>query len=253
MSTEATAPALEPAPTPATDPVLRHHLTGEVAKLHTQRKRLAITGVALIVLVFGYMTWLYAQVSYFSKPDNLATMAEGFVIASLPEAERATENMIKTEVPRLVKFLGDTVVREVPTKLRQELERMVLDYSRTLAMYAVKQFNEAFEALLIGAREDIDRAIKTEVDSERVVLVANAVQKQVELAVTKVKATDVGDEPLFVKLEQSHKALVNLNVRLQKLAERTDNAPHKEQLERRFISAFWRFAQQQNPEIKATK
>ncbi|MSP93250.1 MAG: hypothetical protein EXR79_15885 [Myxococcales bacterium] len=240
---------------PTTANVLRGHLEAEVTALHVRRKRMAFTGIALVVIVLTYMTWLFLAVREFSKPVNLAAAAGGFVEANLPDAERAVENMVRTEVPRLVQFVGDTVVREAPARLRQMIEHMVLDYSRTLAMHAVKQFNEAFEAVLIGTRGDIDMAIKTEVDADRVRYVANAIEKQIEVAVNKIKTSEVGEEPLFIKLEQSHRALVNLNAKLRKMGEAsaTASTDRSEQLERRFLSTFWRFAQQQNPEVSVSK
>lgn len=230
--------------------VLRGHLEAEVGKLHGERRMGLIIGLILTVIVGGYMTWLDHQVSYWSQPVNLVMTASGMLESNIPAMKSSAKALIRKEAPELTRYVGETVSREVPVLVRNMIEQAVSDYTTQLARLAVVKYTEAFEAVIQGARGDLQQAVTTDVNAERDRLVVQAIEKQLETAIKNVNGGKLSEEPLFKKLEDSHVALANLNKRLAKIA---DSKPNKlgrrDKLTRRFLGTFWRFVQQENPDV----
>lgn len=230
----------------------RDYLAKDFASLHSQRKRTTIIGALLIVLVFGYMTWLLGAVKHMTKPENLADAMAGYVEVSLPDWKRSAKNVVATESPRVARYIGDTVVRELPPILRTAIENMVMQYTTDISDTAAKQLEAAFTELVVGARDELAQAAATGVQETQEALAARALDHQLEKAM-KQKDNGVGvvEESVIVKLEKSQRALTSLNDRLEKLLD-----PHHEpetrrgKMERRFIMTFWRFMQQESPDLR---
>ncbi len=232
--------------------VLRNHLESEVNKLHGQRRMGLIIGLILAVVVLLYMAWIDRQVTYWSQPDNLVLTASGVVESNLPSMKRSARAMIRTEAPKLARYVGDTVSREVPVLVRNMVEETVAQYTRKLARFAVDKYSESFAAVIEGARGDIQQAVTTDVNAERDRFVVLALEKQLETAIQNVSKGKLSEDPVFVKLEESHVALANLNKRLAKMASNKDkDLGRRDQLTKRFLGTFWRYVQQENPDARA--
>lgn len=233
--------------------ILRSHLETEVVRLHKERRTNLIVGVLMILIVAGYMTWLDRQFTYWTKPDNLAMTAAGLVEAYIPSMKRSAAETVRTEAPALARYVGDSVSAEVPRLVRSMIGTMVGQYSDKLADYAVDRYTEAFKAVIDGARTDIAKAIETDSNQEQERLVVVAIEKQIDLASKQVQEGSLSSDPLYVQIEQSHMALANLNKRLQGLISKSErDASRKDKLTKRFLGTFWRFVQQENPDVKAT-
>jgi hypothetical protein len=198
----------------------------------------------------GYMASFVKEVS---QPTNLAELAAGVVETNLPAMTQATEAMIKRETPRMIEFVGDTVSREVPLLLRNMVEKATSDYSGKLAVFAVGKYSEAFDAVVTGTRTDIERAVQTDIDTDREKFIRQALDKQLEMAIQNLGKGQMGDDPLFQKIEESHVALGNLNKRLRTMSKADPKKMgRRDQLTKRFLGTFWRFIQQENPDVLAT-
>lgn len=232
--------------------VLRGHIESEVTKLYGQRRMGLIVGAILALIVCLYMTWLDRQVTYWSQPANLVMTASGLIEGNIPSMKSSAKAMIRTEAPKLTRYVGDTVSREVPVLVRNMIERTVAEYTGKLARFAVDKYSEAFQAVIEGARGDLQQAVSTDVDAERDRHMVQAIEKQLETAITNVSGGKLADDPLFVQLEQSHVALANLNKRLAKMAAgKPDKLGRRDKLTKRFLGTFWRFVQQENPDVKS--
>lgn len=229
----------------------RDYLAQDFTSLHKQRKRTAITGIVLVVLVFAYMTWLYGAVRHMTKPDNLADAMAGYVEVSLPDWKRAAKNVVQTEAPRVARYVGDTVVRELPAVLRTAIESMVIEYTNDIAQTAAKHLEAAFVELVVGARDELKQAAESGIEEDQAALMARALDHQLQRA-AKQTSSNPFEESVLVKLEKSQKALESLNNRLEKLLA-PDHEPvsRRAKLERRFIMTFWKFMQQENPDLRA--
>ncbi|MBM4344321.1 MAG: hypothetical protein FJ100_13205 [Deltaproteobacteria bacterium] len=230
----------------------RDYLVADFHALHSQRKRTVIVGAVLLVLVFGYMTWLLSAVRHITKPDNLADALAGYVEVSLPDWKRSAKTVVQTEAPRVARFMGDTVVRELPPVLRLAIENMVLEYTKDIADTAAKQLQAAFTELVIGAREELAQAAQSGNEQDQAVLMAKALDRQLDKALQKKESrNDPFEETVLVKLEKSQKALASLNDRLDKLLDpKHEPNTRRGKLERRFILTFWKFMQQENPDLR---
>jgi hypothetical protein len=234
--------------------VLRSHIEAEATRLHKERRSGLIFGVIVILVVAGYMTWLDRQAAYWSQPENLALTATGLVEAYIPSMKRAASDTIRAEAPALARYVGDSVSSEVPRLVRGMVSAMVSQYADKLADYAVDKYTEAFAAVIDGARTDIAKAIETDSNQEQERLIVVAIEKQVDVMAKHVEEGSLAADPLYVQIEKSHHALASLNKRLQKLVAQDDKkATRKDQLTKRFLGTFWRFVQQENPDVKATE
>ncbi|MSQ83877.1 MAG: hypothetical protein EXR77_13495 [Myxococcales bacterium] len=230
----------------------RAYLVLDFAALHRQRKRTVIVGALLIVLVFGYMTWLLSAVRHITKPQNLADAMAGFVEVSLPDWKRSAKSLIETESPRIARFMGDTVVRELPPVLRLAIENMVLEYTKDISDTAAKQLEAAFMELVVGARDELAQAAASGNEQDQAMLMARALDHQFDRALRqKDSATNPMEESMLVKLEKSQKALASLNDRLEKLLDpKSEPTTKRSKMERRFIMTFWKFMQQENSDLR---
>ncbi|GEM_PF-2995864 len=232
--------------------ILRSHLEGEVKKLHKERKMGTIIGILLVVVVFAYMTWIDRQVAKWSQPQNLVMAASGIVESNLPGMKRSMAALIKKQAPEVARDIGKQVSREVPKLVRNMIEKTIDDYTTKLATYAVDKYSEAFEAIMKGAHGDIERAVAENADQERVQLLVRAIEKQVQTAQRNMSGGSLKDDPIFKKLEDSHLALEGFNKRLRGMARQQDKSgDRREQLTKRFIGTFWRYIQQNRPDVNA--
>jgi len=233
--------------------VLRSHLEREVKRLHGERRNGTIFGALLVLVVCGYMFWLDAQATYWSRPDNLALTSAGVVEAYLPSAKRAAADTIRREAPALARYVGDSVSAEVPRLVREMVASMVTEYADRLADFATTKYVDAFSALIVEAKGDIKQALDTDVNQDQEALVVKAIEAQFQAMGKRVEDGDLGGDPLFVQIEKSHQALANLNARLRKLVAQDDaKTSRHDKLSKRFLGTFWRFVQQENPDVKAS-
>lgn len=230
----------------------RTYLQADFERLFGQRKRTAILSVVLIVFAFGYLTWLLSAVRDLTKPDNLAATASGFIQASLPDAEKSVSGVIAVQAPQVARFMGNTVVTQLPPVLRSALEEMVLQYTRDIAEVAVTHLDSAYRELLVGIRTDLAAVAQNKSEQDQAERLAGAMTRALERAAKGEVKGDPFDESLMTKLEKSGRALASLNDRLaQVLTPGKGPETRRGKLERRFITTFWRFMQQDNPDLNA--
>lgn len=230
--------------------VLRSHLESEVSRLHSERRNGTIIGIVLVIVVIAYMTWLDRQVAYWAQPQNLVMVASGLVESRLPEMKRSAAAMIKKQAPEVARDIGDQVSREVPKLVRNMIEKTVDQYSGQLTKFAIDKYSEAFTAIIKGAHGDIERAVAENADQERVRLLVKAIEKQFKTAQRNISGGKLSEDPLFKKLEESHRALQMLDKRLKMMASAKDHSnDRRADLNKRFIGTFWRFVQQNRPDV----
>ena len=228
----------------------RDYLVQDFLTLHKQRKRTAIMGIALVVLVFCYMTWLSMAISHMTKPENLADAMAGYVEVSLPDWKRSAKSVVQDEAPRVAHYVGETVVRELPPVLRTAIENMVTQYTSEIAETAVKHLDAAFTDLVSGAKEELRQAADMGLDNDQAALMVKALDRQLQRAEADASKNPF-DETVLQKLHKSQKALASLNDRLEKLlAPGHEPDTRRGKLERRFIMTFWRFMQQESPDLR---
>jgi hypothetical protein len=230
--------------------VLRSHLEGEVTRLHGERKMGVIVGVLLVVIVIAYMSWLDRQVAYWAQPQNLVMAASGIIESNLPEMKKSMAALVRKQAPEVARDIGQQVSREVPKLVRNMIEKTIDQYTGKLTKFAIDKYGEAFEAILKGAHGDIKRAVAEDADQERVLLLVKAIEKQFQEAQRDVNGGKLGEDPIFQKLEESHRALQMLNKRLKMMAQQKDHsADRRSDLNKRFIGSFWRYIQQNRPDV----
>lgn len=228
----------------------RAYLAQDLEALHKQRRLSAILGIILVILVVCYMTWLWSAVRYITKPDNLASAMSGYVEVSLPDWKRSANAVVKDDAPKVAKYIGDSVVRELPTVLRDAVEKMVMEYAAEISDTAAKHLQAAFEGVVAGATAELRQAAASGIEEEQAAILARALDHQLERA-AKEAAESPFEENLLTKLEKSQKALANLNDKLEKLLDpKSQPETRRGKLERRFVLTFWKFMQQENPDLR---
>ncbi len=232
------------------DQILRSHLEAEVLRLHKERRNSLIFGTLAVLVVLGYMSWINSKWSYVTQPRNVAQFAAGVVIDNLPSLRTGAEEMLTKQAPGLAKYVGDTVTQEVPKLVGNMVGSMVTQYTDKLSGYAVDKYTEAFKAIIDSAKADIAKAVATENNDEQERAVVNAIEKQITALGKRVDAGELSEDPLFKQIEESHVALAKLNDRLKSVIAKDDKKlGRKDKLTKRFLGTFWRFVQQENPDV----
>ncbi|HAN30448.1 MAG TPA: hypothetical protein DCQ06_02520, partial [Myxococcales bacterium] len=144
------------------DNILRSHLESEVLNLHKTRRNGLIVGIILIVVVFGYMSWINSKWNYVTQPSNLAQFSAGVVLDNLPALRMGAEEMLTKQAPALAQYVGDTVSHEAPKLIGGMVSSMVTQYTGKLAGFAADKYSDAFKAIIEGAKTDIAKAVATE-------------------------------------------------------------------------------------------
>ena len=230
--------------------ILRSHLEDEVLRLHKERRNGLVLGLIMIVFVFGYMSWINSKWSYVTQPKNVAEFSAGVVLENLPSLRMGAEKMLVKQAPQLASYVGDTVTQEVPKLVAQMVETMVTRYSTDLSKYAVGKYGEAFKTIVASTKSDIAKAVATDSNDAQERAIVQAIEKQIQALGHRVDAGELGADPLFKQLQQSHLALVQLNARLKRvIAKDHRTASRKDKLTKRFLGTFWRFVQQENPDV----
>lgn len=232
--------------------ILRSHLESEVLRLHKERRNGLIFGVILILVVLGYMSWINSKWTYVTQPKNVAEFSAGVVLENLPSLRMGAEKMLAKQAPELAQYVGDTVSQEVPKLVGQMVGAMVTRYSGDLSKYAVDKYTEAFKTIVASTKSDIAKAVATDNNDAQERAIVMAIEKQMQALGGRVDKGELGQDPLFKKLEQSHVALAQLNARLKRVISKdTKKANRKDKLTKRFLGTFWRFVQQENPDVVA--
>ena len=232
------------------DNILRSHLESEVLKMYKDRRNGLILGVVLVVVVFGYMSFISSKWDYVTQPQNLAQFSAGVVLDNLPALRSGAEEMLSKQAPALATYVGDSVTNEVPKLVSGMVGSMVTQYTGKLAGYAVNKYSEAFKAVIDSAKADIAKAVKTDNNEEQERAVVAALEKQMEALGKRVDDGELNKDPLFKQIEESHVALAQLNDRLKAVTSKKDSKLNrKDKLTKRFLGTFWRFVQQENPDV----
>ncbi len=234
-----------------TDTTLRKYVENQVRAKHSRRRLGLIIGLVLNLFVFGYLYFIHTQVTYITQPDNLVAAASGLVSSNIPNMKASAAAAIKEEAPQVATFLADAIRTEVPRLLREQLETMVVEYTTGLAGYAATQYNTSFAAILDIAEPEIKKAIASNSDEERDIVVMQFLEKQVDAAVADLSRRNEGQDPVLSKLDASHTALVTLNKRVEGVTSKAHkSAGKKAQLEKKFLYTLWRFIQKEYPDLK---
>ena len=232
------------------DQVLRNHLEAEVMRLHKERRNGLLAGAITILIVLGYMSWINSKWSYVTKPSNVAQFSAGIVLDSLPALRTGTEKMLTQQAPQLAKYVGDTVTEQVPKLVSQMVGSLVTRYTASLSRFAVDKYTEAFKSIVANTKRDIAKAVASDSNDVQELAVVAAIEKQVTALGTRVQAGELTTDPLFKQIKEGHVALAQLNERLRKVIAQDDKkANRKDKLTKRFLGTFWRFVQQENPDI----
>ncbi len=232
------------------DQVLRNHLEAEVMRLHKERRNGLIFGTVMILVVLGYMSWINNKWSYVTKPANVAQFSAGVVLDNLPALRTGAEKLLAQQAPQLAKYVGDTVTQQVPKLVSQMVGSLVTRYTGSLSKFAVDKYTEAFKSIVENTKGDIAKAVASENNDVQELAVVAAIEKQVTALGTRVDAGELTKDPLFKQIEEGHVALAQLNERLRKVIAQDDKKSNrKDKLTKRFLGTFWRFVQQENPDV----
>lgn len=232
---------------------LRGHLEGEVLRLHTARRNLAISSALVILVVLVYTTWLYSTIRGFTKPQSLALAVSGMVESQIPSLKQSISTTLKAEAPALARHLGSVLRNDVPAQLKAAVETAATDAATQVAKEAANQYRDALAAVIEGAKGDIADAVAAPNQEEANAALFQAVQKHMDAAMKKQDEHDLAKDGVFVKLEQAGRTLIKINEKLAKYAG-TDDAKlsEKDRKTKRFLSTFWRYVQQEYPDAKVS-
>lgn len=237
----------------------------------TQRSfRTGVWAMAVLsVLILGYFQWLRVQLAEILLPQNIAEVMVSEVRRSLPGARDALKENLRKAAPEVVAFVTEQVTDEAIPMVRESAEAVFREYARELAGFGreavVKVFSEVIRdhkaelarkgqhhtgALtgLLNQREAARRSGKAveegayvEVSGEEID--TGAIAKRLSKYVSSElgsRLNDVPEETLRQKLDESMKALRNINDQLKRLARKRDIS-REDQMGKRLITTWWTF------------
>jgi hypothetical protein len=240
---EAPEPAAEPVPE-ADDSVVRTYLQGETAANQQSFKfGLIIFGI-LILFVIVLFSWYRSMLKEFTEPKTLARTLVGTIEIELPNATQAFEESVEKVLPKVVTFVMDSVVSKGVPQMRKHAEGYLNDHATAMAEFASTTGTDMFRVLLRENRQSMKVASYPEATPEPDVLVAS-LESTVKLGLPgkldlhlQESENTVDAESAAYKLHKTRRALLNINAKLNELAD-ADSSTRSQGMQKRIIGAWW--------------
>jgi len=144
-----------------------------------------IVGLALLLLIAGYFTYGYVQISSFKDPELLVSLVGNTLDQQIPEVRRRLEEEVNKNADTWAEQASQQVVAAIPP-LRQQLE----DYACARSDELIAQLNvlgeKEFRRILDENRSTVEQALDDlqkgdEVSEEVVARLQGAMEKELQL------------------------------------------------------------------------
>ena len=175
-------------------------------------------------------------------PDPAVMVRKSVLSSVLEQSKRLEQELGSHDRQRLDQYF--TSIRQ----LENQLDVMLTEPPDLPACY------EPTSPSGVNLAQEITQVVKTDVDRERDRYVLLALEKQFQTAVKNLEkgASARGETTLDEQLDQGHLALVNLHKRLKNvMSDKTASKSRRNKQTKRFLSSFWRYVQQVNPDVNA--
>lgn len=134
-------------------------LAEQVTSIRRGNRLTLIVGILALLLMAGYFTYGYSQISELMQPDTLVTLGVSQLEDHLPEARRAIETEITTSAPVWAEQVSARVRGSLP-EARTRLEGYVLTQVDTGVVKAVELTEQEFRDFLRANRQSLDEGFR---------------------------------------------------------------------------------------------
>ena len=128
----------------------------EIEKIEKETKFIWGSGVLIMVLVIGYLFFLFQMTAFITKPENAAILVANSVKDNLPEFLDQTEQTLTHRAPIIARETSDTFLEMIP-RLREAAETQI-DFTHK---EMIPQLSWEFQQILSNYIRDHEKEIRT--------------------------------------------------------------------------------------------
>jgi hypothetical protein len=219
----------------------RQYVQDEVTAAQKSFKLGLISMAIVAVLILGYFQWLKSAAAEILEPNNLAMVMVSEVRRNMPTARDALEKNLTAAAPAVVTFITEAVMDEAIPLMTDAVTALLKDYSRELTGYGTLAVVQIFQEIVRDHRDALAKAAEGgEVPMYSPNKIAADLSTLIEKELGK-RISEVPEETLSAKLDNSLVALQNINTELERMAKRGKRDTRQDDLGRKLITTWWTF------------
>lgn len=216
-------------------------LASELAATRLALQRTRIAGVIIIVIVFGYMSFVTRALVQHLEPKSAAEFATTFVQGQVVEKADALASQVRERIPALVAGLPDYLQRELPRHreaLEDAIERDFRHHCQTTSQQLGKHLDDFLQAHVVQIRTLLNTA---ESKPENLQLLAPDLEQEL---IRYLSDKTAGDESLKDKIDHALAELRKVEQQVDRLAQAANLTPQEKKV-RHAIAIVARSAEEQ--------
>jgi len=194
--------------------IAERYVAQELVESRASLKRTQIIGVVMTVLVVGSMAFLTSGWRSNLEPNAAAEIATGLASQRVDDLTPQFADYVRTEVPKAIRSAPDELIKRLP-EYRENLEQRVETDLRARSADATKRLHDELFTYLSAHKEAVGELLKNANDPAK----ADEIGKGLEDEFRKfLKEEKVGDDTIQAKLDNTLKALSQVEQRTAHLA-----------------------------------
>jgi len=130
----------------------------EIQATQASARRLWLGGAVLIVIVIGYMSWIFSQLRPWTDPEEVALVLQQTALDQLEPLSESLETALRDSAPDLTRQVTQTVIKSIP-ELRKEIEKHGGKVADELVEYIDGHIGELIDQVIRDYKKDIEDVI----------------------------------------------------------------------------------------------
>lgn len=219
------------------------------AELVAVNKSLKNTQVWGTVVLAGISIWMFSIAGGFAsnlQPKEAAKIAQGLISQRLEEAQPQVKEYLSTEIPKVIESVPEYALSQLPV-YRETVEQTLEDQLHSLASDTSTQLDSALDGFLEEHQDEFKTIILAGQDKETTDEVASHMRT---MFVSYLTESHGEDESIQDKLDESFKALMEVEAKVKRLAYANDLSS-SEKKQRRAIACLFTTVQNNRDAIVA--
>ncbi len=226
MKSERTPTTTPKTPAEAGDPAAAY-IAQELPKARLALKRARMVGLALLVLVGGYISIISVTLVRFFQPADAAEVASGMVMQHIATEGPALVVQVEREIPLLIRQLPDYVIRELPA-YRQEVEQALMAEFQTHWSGLSRDVGKELDTQLAAHQDVLKELLQHPNDRDLI----RAALPNLELTITSFLTSDADGKVVQEHITDIAAGLKEIEKRMDRLAKGTNLTPEEQKARR---------------------
>jgi len=212
----------------------------EIQVVRTSTRHFWIGGALLILVIIGYMSWIFSHLRPLADPEEAAILLQQTALNRLPQFSASLEAALRDAAPDLTRQATQRVLDAIP-RIRKEVEKRAGRVGDDLASYIDSHLGELIDQVIRDHKKEIKELIPQLKTKEKAQEFTNLLETACRKSIMDV---------LDVQLKEYLEALRAIRHKLERLQSAPDLTP-EEKLEREMVATWAIFIDQALREAKA--